>query len=146
MACLSPATVFCGYRAGQELGPLAALLPIQDALASLQSSLEARLSSDPHGPSPLIQDLLEQLSQAALFQELCSGDLQAVPGLMTPGSRLTCLMQLLQAEASATLASTGADSTIESEAASGGSGGSGESSAALSSRWTLSRGASAALK
>jgi len=43
-------------------------------------------------------DLLQQLSEAALFQELCSGDLHAVPGLMT-SSRLNCLMHLLTDEA-----------------------------------------------
>ena len=139
--CLSVSCCHC--RAGQELGPSAALLPVKDALASLHSSLQSRLSSGPRGPGPVIHDLLEQLSQAALFQELCSGDLQAVPGLMTPGSRLTCLMQLLQDEASATSASAGADSSVRSEAASGGSG---ESSAALPSSLTLSRGASAAWK
>jgi hypothetical protein len=43
-------------------------------------------------------DLLQQLSEAALFQELCSGDMHAVPGLMT-SSRLNCLMHLLTDEA-----------------------------------------------
>ncbi len=43
-------------------------------------------------------DLLQQLSEAALFQELCSGDMHAVPGLMT-SSRLNCLMHLLTNEA-----------------------------------------------
>ena len=127
----SAVIVFCWCRAGQELGPSAALLPIKHALASLQSSLQARPSSNPFAPDPVVQELLEQLSQAALFHELCSGDLQAVPGLMTPGSRLNCLMQLLQDEASATSASTGADSSTASEAASVGRG---ESSAALPSR------------
>ncbi len=43
-------------------------------------------------------DLLQQLSEAALFQEVCSGDMHAVPGLMT-SSRLNCLMHLLTDEA-----------------------------------------------
>ena len=43
-------------------------------------------------------DLLQQLSEAALFQELCSGDMHAVPGLITT-SRLNCLMRLLTDEA-----------------------------------------------
>lgn len=133
--------MLCCCRAGQELGPSAALLPIKDALASLQSSLQTRPNSDPLDPGPVIQDLLEQLSQAALFHELCSGDLQAVPGLMAVGSRLTCLMQLLQDEASIMSASAGADSPTESEAASVGSG---ESSAVLSGRLTFSRGVVAA--
>ena len=42
-------------------------------------------------------DLVHQLSEAALFQELCSGDMHAVPGLMT-SSRLNCLMHLLTDE------------------------------------------------
>lgn len=124
----------CLCRAGQELEPSAALLPIKDALANLQSSLQSRPSSDPLGP--VTQDLLQHLSQAALFQELCNGDLQAVPGLTTPGSRLTCLMQLLQNEASATVASTGTDSATECEAASGGRG---ESLAILPDGLMLSR-------
>lgn len=139
LSCLFSCFVSCLCRAGQELEPSAALLPIKDALASLQSSLQSRPSSNPLGP--VTQDLLQHLSQAALFQELCNGDLQAVPGLMTPGSRLTCLVQLLQDEASTTAAGTIADSATECEAASGGSG---ESSVALLGGLTLSRGSAAA--
>ena len=83
-------------RAGQELGPSAALVPLKTGLSSLQSSLQS--SSQVWGA--VTQDLLQQLSQAALFQELCSGDLDSVPGLKT-SSRLTCLMQLLAGEAAA---------------------------------------------
>ena len=50
-------------------------------------------------------DLLQQLSEAALFQELCSGDMHAVPGLMT-SSRLNCLMHLLTDEAASTSSSS----------------------------------------
>ena len=81
-------------RVGQELGPSAALAPISEALSSLHSRLHS--TSAPLGAVTL--DLLHQLAQATLLQELCSGDLQAVPGLMT-SSRLTCLLQLLQDEA-----------------------------------------------
>lgn len=139
----SAVVVSCWCRAGQELGPSAALLPIKDALASLQSSLQTKPSGNPLDPGPVIQDLLEQLSQAALFHELCSGDLQAVPGLMTPGSRLTCLIQLLQDEASDTPASSGADSQIESEAASVGSG---ESSPVLPGGLTTQQGSISCVK
>ena len=49
----------------------------------------------------MIVDLLQHLAQAALFQELCSGDMLAIPGLMT-SSRLACLMPLLKEEAAST--------------------------------------------
>ena len=62
------------------------------------SRLQSELQPSGSLLGPITLDLLQQLSQAALFQKLCSGDLQAVPGLMT-SSRLTCLMQLLQDEA-----------------------------------------------
>lgn len=70
------------------------MAPLKSALTSLQSKL--------HPTSKLwgsvTRDLLQQLSEAALFQELCSGDMHAVPGLMT-SSRLNCFMHLLTVEA-----------------------------------------------
>ncbi|KAL0039591.1 hypothetical protein WJX77_002835 [Trebouxia sp. C0004] len=84
------------YRAGQELGPSAALGPLKGALTSLQTKLHP--SSQLWGS--VTMDLLQQLSEAALFQELCSGDMHTVPGLMT-SSRLNCLMHLLTNEAAA---------------------------------------------
>ncbi|DBB17253.1 TPA: hypothetical protein ACH3X3_014305 [Trebouxia sp. C0006] len=89
------------YRAGQELGPSAALAPLESALTSLQSKLHP--SSKLWGS--VTMDLLQQLSEAALFQELCSGDMHAVPGLMT-SSRLNCLMHLLTDEAASTSSSS----------------------------------------
>ena len=103
-------------RAGQELGPSAALAPLQKALSSLQSVLQP--SSRVQGP--VTADLLQHLSQAALFQELCSGDMHAVPGLLT-SSRLNCLMQLLQDEASA-LPTRQLSSTAKASAVGGTSG------------------------
>lgn len=101
-------------RAGQELGPSAALLPLQNALVSLQSRLQP--GSKLWGPATL--DLLQQLSQAALFQELCSGDMHAVPGLST-SSRLTCLMDLLKEEAESPTDELGSEEESDLERRSG---------------------------
>jgi len=70
------------------------LAPLKSALTSLHTKLHP--SSKLWGS--VTMDLLQQLSEAALFQELCSGDMHAVPGLMT-SSRLNCLMHLLTDEA-----------------------------------------------
>ena len=92
---------------------------IRDALSSLHSRIQDPPSSL-HLLSPILQELVQLLSQAPLFHELCSGDLQALPRLMTPGARLTCLLHLLQAEATALSAGTRADSPLESASGTGG--------------------------
>lgn len=82
------------YRAGQELGAGAVLVPLEQALTTLQRSI----GSDPSLLGPITGELLAALAEAPVFQELCSGDMSAVPGL-TSNSRLSCLLDFLRREA-----------------------------------------------
>ena len=70
------------------------LVPLEQALTTLQRSI----GSDPSLLGPITGELLEILAEAPVFQELCSGDMSAVPGL-TSNSRLSCLLDFLHREA-----------------------------------------------
>lgn len=83
-------------RAGQELGPSAVLVPLCEALLVLQHNLE----SDASLLGAITTELLDTLASAAVFQELGSGDMDAVPSLLSC-SRLSCLLDFLNAEADA---------------------------------------------
>ena len=90
--CAQSLVVLC--RVGQELGPSAVLHPLHEALAALQQNI----TSNPTLLGTITSDLLATLADAAVFQELCSGDMGAVPGL-TSSSRLDCLLHFLHNEA-----------------------------------------------
>lgn len=90
-----PESYMC-CRAGQELGPSAVLLPLHTALMTLQHSIDSNASL----LGAVTNELLDTLADAAVFQELGSGNMDTVPGLMS-SSRLSCLMNLLHDEAAA---------------------------------------------
>ena len=70
------------------------LQPLHEALSTLQQTI----TSNPNLLGAITSDLLQTLADAAVFQELCSGDMSCVPGL-TSSSRLTCLLRFLHTEA-----------------------------------------------
>ena len=91
---LRPQNLVVLCRVGQELGPSAVLQPLHEALTTLQQNMTSNLNL----VGTITSDLLATLADAAVFQELCSGDMSCVPGLAST-SRLTCLLHFLHNQA-----------------------------------------------